>query len=316
MRIGQRLFLAVLPAVLGLFLVAALAYWGQYAQRVPPLLVIVAAVAAVASLLVSWHNARYVTSRIERLAGAQAHPRPGPRDEIDTIESAVDRLSSEVTIAREEGAQRESRAVAHREELSALLATVTESAMRAIDEVRLPVHILLANRFGDLNENQEEMLGAAQSAVDQAAALLGRVHLIAELDRGSLELRRDPVRLDDVVNAAIPALRAEAKLRQIEVSVDLAPALPRVITDRTHFQDAIATLLRSAVRRTADGGVVTIAAQREGAGVCLTIEHGTGDAAGVELAIARRLIVAVGGRVEEGAAHTRIDMPATQIPTS
>ncbi|MBK5189414.1 MAG: hypothetical protein JJD97_14315, partial [Gemmatimonadaceae bacterium] len=69
MKVGQRLFLAVLPAVLGLFLVAALAYWGRYARSAPQLVIILASVAAVVSLVVSWRNTRYVVHRVERLAG-------------------------------------------------------------------------------------------------------------------------------------------------------------------------------------------------------------------------------------------------------
>ena len=87
-----------------------------------------------------------------------------------------------------------------------VLARVSDG-VPALDEVRLPLHILLENRFGDLNENQEEMLAAAQSAVDQAAAMLGCVRLIADLDRGALEPRRDLLRLDDLISghAAGPA---------------------------------------------------------------------------------------------------------------
>lgn len=316
MRIGQRLYLAVIPAVLGLFLVAALAYWGQYAYQVPLVVLVVAAIASVGSFFLAWRNTKYVSSRLERLAGTNAEAPRGVRDEIDIIENAVDRLSTEAKIARKEVAQTESRAIADRDELSAILASVAESATQAINEVRLPVHILLANKFGDLNENQEEMLGAAQNAVDQAAALLGRVQLIAELDRGTLEPRRDPIRIDDVIAAALPELRAEAERRQIEVKVDLAPALPRVITDRTRFQDAIAMLLRSAVRRTPDGGSVGVGAERDGSLVNLTIDHGSEGGPDVERTIARRLIAALGARVEETRSRTRVLVPAMLPATS
>ena len=46
MRVGQRLYLALLPAVLGVLTVAALAYWGQYAHARRPEVVVVVAVIA------------------------------------------------------------------------------------------------------------------------------------------------------------------------------------------------------------------------------------------------------------------------------
>ena len=47
MRVGQRLFVAVVPAVLGVCLVAALAYWGQYGRTAPAGLLVVALAASV-----------------------------------------------------------------------------------------------------------------------------------------------------------------------------------------------------------------------------------------------------------------------------
>ena len=67
-RTSQRLFLAVIPAVVGVLAVAGLAYWGQYAQRAPHIVVIIAAVAAVGSLVMAWYNTRYVAQRIAQLA--------------------------------------------------------------------------------------------------------------------------------------------------------------------------------------------------------------------------------------------------------
>ena len=112
MRVGQRLFLAVLPAVFGLLSVAALAYWGQYARQAPNAVVSLAIAASILSLVMAWTNTRYVARRLERLApplglptsrlglaraaisgafrGREASPaRP---DEIDTIERAKRRV--------------------------------------------------------------------------------------------------------------------------------------------------------------------------------------------------------------------------------
>ena len=62
MRVTQRLYLTVLPAVVGLLTVAALAYWGQYAHTVPTVFLVIAAVATVASLALTWVNARQISA--------------------------------------------------------------------------------------------------------------------------------------------------------------------------------------------------------------------------------------------------------------
>src|SRR5262245_55971870 len=130
MRIGRRLFLAVLPAVLGVLSVAGLAYWGRYQRQVPEAVVAVAAVASVVSLWLAWRNTRYVAQRIERRAGGVVDTRDSRRefaagaahapsggsiaptptlrnDELDSIERVVDSLSSAVVLATDQGRQQE-----------------------------------------------------------------------------------------------------------------------------------------------------------------------------------------------------------------
>ena len=179
-------------------------------------------------------------------------------DELDSIEQSVERLQAEVTAAREEAVRERRAATEGRSELATLLSTATGAATSALDEIRLPLHILLENRFGDLNENQEEMLGSAQAAAEEATALLRRLQLTADLDRGVVELRRDPVRVDDIVRNLLPTLQSLGERRNVRVVADLAPALPRVPADRTYLHEALSILLRSAVERTADGGEVHI----------------------------------------------------------
>jgi signal transduction histidine kinase len=310
-KIGTRLYIALIPAVLGLLTVAALGYWGQYAYRVPAAVVAIAAVGALGSFFVAWRNTKYVARRIERLASVQETPRG--RDEIFSIERTVDQLRADVVSARDEGERRESRAIAARAEMSDILAHVADAAVRAIDDVRLPLHILLDNRFGDLNENQEEMLGAAQSAVDAASALLHRTRTVAALDQGTLQLRRDPWRVDDVLSPVLTALKAEAETRQVQLHVDIAPALPRIVADRTHLQDALSALLRSGLRRTDEGGRMTIEAKAERDHVRVEVTHGPSQTTDVEYAIARRLFLALGGSIEEATGRTVLSLPTASL---
>lgn len=332
MRVGQRLFLAVIPAILGVFTVAALAYWGQYAHTVPGWIVVIAAVAAAASLVLAWLNTRYVAQRIERLAGenpaavrAESALRraaallsgvvpgraaaAGSRDELDTIERVVDRLSSAVSVAK---AAEEAQALSfeeQRREYVQLVAEATRQAMHQLEEVRLPLHILLENRFGDLNDNQEEMLGAARAAAEAADKELVRLEEIANLDAGALSLRRDRVKLADVIAAVVPALETEGAARNVTVHADIAPALPPILGDRTRLQEAFAALLRDALRRTPDGGELRLTAERVGTEIHVVITGDRGEPTPADLALAVRLLQAHGGSREATAGQTLVRLP-------
>ena len=305
MRVSHRLLLTLLPAFVGLLTVVGLAYWGQYQRQAPHVAVIAAAITLGTSVVLALRNARYLAQRIERLAGTE----PGRAvDELDSIERSVEHLQAEVTKARDEAAREKQAAHEGRKDLATLLSTAAGSATSALDEIRLPLHILLENRFGDLNENQEEMLGSAQAAAEEATALLHRLQLTADLDRGVVELRRDPVRVDDIVRGLLPILQSQGERRNVRVVADLSPALPRVPGDRTYLHEALSIMLRGAVERTGDGGEVHIVVEGFPGAVKLTATHGTGDVHALDQALVRQLSRAMGVLVTEASQSTVVEL--------
>ena len=320
MRVGQRLFLAVVPAVLGVFTVAALAYWGRYQETAPVWLVLTAVVAAVISLLVAWLNTRYVARRIESLAGRKLERirvLGGLRgvastgsDELDTIEDVVERLSSAVSVAEAARSSAIEAATARKEEYAELISLAASRVSQRLEEVRLPLHILLENHFGDLNENQEEMLGAARTASEAADEEVVRLRDIGDLDRGVIRLRNDPVNPGDALRSILPLLEADAASRTIAIEVEgIAPALPSVYVDRSRFQEALTLLLRENLRRTADGAALTIAGEPRPDSVELSISHGPIAPDSHVMALAVRLLQAQQATVDEGAGATTIALP-------
>lgn len=311
MRVSHRLFLAVLPAVLGVLLVAALAYWGQYRRSAPEWLIVVAAATALGSLVIAWRNTRYVAERVERLAGhAQQGRSRSPRisiDELDSLAKTMDRLNAEVAAAREESRRQEAVAAQRVQEYAALLAECASAVGRQLDEVRLPLHILLENHFGSLNENQEEMLGAARQAADVAGLELQRLQEIASIDQGALSLRREQVQVADLLRGLLPILKAEGERRGVRLVLDIAPGLPRTIGDRVRLQEAIELLLRYIVRHADPDQPISIKAESDGhAWIVIDIEHGTAAALGPEVALARRVIAAHGGELQLSPVRSQI----------
>ena len=332
MRVSARLFLSLVPAILGVFTVAGLAYWGRYDRQAPHILVITAVIASVASLIMTWMNTRYVAKRVRKLA--EGTPREegsgafrlrdvadavtgraistGTRDELDRIEQTVDRLSGELERVRTERNESQAESSVRIQEYAKLLADATADAMKQLDEARLPLHILLDNKFGDLNENQEEMLAAARSAVEQADQRLRRLREIVDIDAGRVALRKDAVRTGDVITSLLPGLNAQGQESGVEVTADLAPALPRVAADRAKLQEACGLLLSERVRGLPPGSRVSISAEPSGDVVKIDVKHpGGSEGTGADTALARRLIAAIGGTVEDHDGITTITLPRT-----
>ncbi|HEX3865830.1 MAG TPA: hypothetical protein VHV78_03725, partial [Gemmatimonadaceae bacterium] len=92
--------------------------------------------------------------------------------------------------------------------------------------------ILLESRFGELNENQEELLGDARAAADAIDVALRRLGQVADADRDALPVQKELVQIDDVVRSVLPLVRAAAECRGARLQTALEPGLPRTSADR------------------------------------------------------------------------------------
>ena len=326
MRISQRLYLTVTPAILGVLLMAGLAYWGEYSRRAPGLVLVGGAIAVLTSLVLTWSNARYVARRIERLAaGASTARSPDaprgatspddgdgaqPSDEIEEIERAVDRLSTQVELAEATRADRDRMFEQRARDYATLLASVADVAARRLEEVRLPLHILLENRFGELNENQEEMLGAARTAAEAADADLLGLRQIAELDLGTRVMRRDRVTPSDLIEAIRPMLMAAAAAANVTLELDVAPLLPAISGDRARLQEALVTLLRGSIEAASPEAHVHLRVERDAGTIRFDVSGGADAPATVGWAVAARVVQAHLGRVERREDGVEIQLPS------
>ncbi len=335
MRVGQRLFLAVVPAIVGLLTVTALVYFGEYAREAPEWLVLLAVLAALGSAVLAWRNTRYVAQRIEQLAarrgersepnvavrrathllGAALQPHAGDEaDELDHIEHLVERMSEALTQERAAHAARAEEMAQREREYAMLVEHAVAGALHQLEEVRLPLHILLENKFGELNENQEEMLGVARAAAEASDATLLRLRDVVRLDTGMLRLRQERVRLQDVVEGILPPLRLAAGEREVSVHADLPPTLPALIADRGRLQEAISVLLFDAVRQAPRGGRIAIVATHDRHGVQLAVRGAPAPQPGEATTLAVRVVRAHGGRVETQSGDLVVRLPITPVP--
>ena len=298
--VGRRLFMGVLPAVLAVALAIVLAYYGQYGHEIPPAVLALAAVLALLSLGITWRNARYLQARIARLAGALPGTRGEP-DELDRIEHVVDRLGSALSMSEAERERAGAAAATRLSEQGTMLAAVTRDTIARLDEVRMPLHILLDSPFGELNENQEELLRDARAAADAMDVALRRLAQVADADRGALPVQRELVQVNDVVRGVLPLARAAAERRGARVEIALEPGLPRVLADRARLAEALTLLAEQAASETGPARTLRVGTARENGGALITLApRPSATESGVAVAdvVARRLIESQGGSIE------------------
>ena len=192
-------------------------------------------------------------------------------------------------------------------------------------------------------------LGVIRHAAERMDHMIGELLEATRLDRGKIELRREPVEARDLVEAALELFRERAKERGVTLAGD---ASGRVDGDRERIVEVLSNLIGNALGFTPDGGRITVHVVPAGRVVKLSVaDTGPGIAAeqlphlfdrywqgarrkksreglGLGLYICKRLVEAHGGtigvdsKLGEGttfwftlpAAEERVTSPASPAP--
>lgn len=303
--IALRLAAGVVPSLLAIGLLLGLLYYGKYGREIPPSVLVIAAALTLVSVVIAWANAMYFAGRLARLAQSTRKVSGSSErtDEFDRIERAVGKLGSALTVAKEERARSDALAAARLREQGTMLAGVARDAIAQLDQVRLPLQILLASPFGELNENQEELLRDARAAADAIDVALRQLGQVADIDRDALPIQRELVQVNDVIRAVLPVARVVAERHGARTEAVLEPGLPRVLADRARLAEALALVVDDSASRTDASMTLRISTTRAGANALIRISPPAASLNAAPLILATRLIGAQGGRigVEDGA---------------
>jgi hypothetical protein len=161
-----------------------------------------------------------------------------------------------------------------------MLAGAVSDSLAQLDQVRLPLQILLESPFGELNDNQEELLRDARAAADALDGALRRLSQLADVDREAFQVQRELVQINDVVRSVLPLARAAAERRGARTETALEPGLPRVMADRARLAESLALFVTDAADSTSASQPLSISTPRDGTSAIIRIAPASAPANG------------------------------------
>jgi signal transduction histidine kinase len=194
-----------------------------------------------------------------------------------------------------------------------LLDAVADTLSRSTGEVQLPLHILLENHFGDLNENQEELLEAASAAADRIDLASRHLQRILDLEHGRITFQREAVRLGDLLQPVLAIAAARGEEREVKVAADRPPVSPFVAADRYFLGEALTALFVAVIDRAESSTELLVKVSGEKTRVRIDLNYSGGPLDGLEPVMATRLVQAQQGEVEMVAGRVTVTLMASAL---
>jgi signal transduction histidine kinase len=318
---SRLLAVALVAALVGLANLAALAALMSVSNHDAAQIAVLLLYSMAAGVSAALVTARASRAALERLAATAARLaegdlkartgdlRAGP--ELDALAAALDemaaRLDDSIERERAADAQRRNLIIAVSHDLRTPLAGL-RAMVEAIDD-RVVEDIPTMRRYA------AEM----QIAVDSLVALVDDLFELVRLEAGAIQTASRQARLDEVVQSALAACDAQATEKGLALETRLSGA--GAVPCSAQMTRVVQNLLQNAIRHTGADGTVRVEARRTDGRLEIVVQDSgegieqaamkrifepfwrgdaarSGDGSGLGLALAKRIVEALGGRID------------------
>jgi two-component system, OmpR family, sensor histidine kinase SaeS len=251
----------------------------------------------------------------------------GSGPELETLAGTLDEMAGRLQAAE-----------AHRDKIEAmrrdLITAVSHDLRTPLASLRGMVEAIddgVVDDPASLIRYAAEMRGS----VEQLSTMVDDLFELTQLDAGAIERETKVARLDEIVRSAMASVEPEMHAKRLSVEADLGPAAE--VTCSPRMTRVLQNLLMNAVRHTPTDGAVRVSARRNGQLLEVAVEDSgegiapqdldrvfepfyradparSGPGAGLGLALAKRIVEALGGRISAENALTHGARFAVVLP--
>lgn len=150
-------------------------------------------------------------------------------------------------------------------------AQVTHELRTPLTNMRLYVDTLLEDETND-PQVRARCLNVVSTEIRRLERVVSDMLSVSEMEAGSIQLRRDDVRMDALMEEIEADHRAPAQDKEIALHFDLPPKLPVVDGDRDKISMALHNLLGNAIKYTPAGGEVRVIVTEENGSLAIMVK--------------------------------------------
>jgi signal transduction histidine kinase len=264
---------------------------------------------------------RSSSAGLDRLAATARRLRDGDLDaragavgggpELDELAGTLDDMAAGLRSVQE----RERRARATRDDL---VTAVSHDLRTPLSSLRAMIEAI-DEAVVDDPPTLRRYAGEMRKSVGQLSSMVDDLFELVQLDAGAIEAETVRTRVEDVVESALATVHRHADEKGLTLRADLGDAAAAACSPR--LERVLQTLLVNAIRHTPADGTVLVDARRSPSGIELAVQDSgegigqenlervfepffradaarSGEGAGLGLALAKRIVEALGGRIE------------------
>ena len=251
----------------------------------------------------------------------------GSGPELETLAGTLDEMAGRLQAAE-----------AHRVKIEAmrrdLITAVSHDLRTPLASLRAMVEAIddgVVDDPASLIRYAAEMRGS----VEQLSTMVDDLFELTQLDAGAIERETKVARLDEIVRSAMASVEPQMNAKRLSVEADLGPVAE--VTCSPRMTRVLQNLLMNAVRHAPKDGAVRVSARRNGQFLEVSVEDSgegiapqdldrvfepfyradparSGPGAGLGLALAKRIVEALGGRISAENALTHGARFAVVLP--
>lgn len=194
---------------------------------------------------------------------------------------------------------------------SDFVSSVTHELRTPLIALDKSISLLASKSAGQVDENQEQFLSMAQRNLKRLTLLINDLLDLSKLEAGKMELKRQPVAIERIINESIEGLDAWAKTKSIKIEKRIQEGIPEINIDYQRINQVLVNLISNGIKFTPHNGKITVEAslRKENEEIAVSVQD-TG------IGIAKEELLKIFDKFYQSARGTFYDVSGTGIGLS